>query len=425
MKSCLKSPSIPGTPTPSGSSTPIHYRKCVLFREEGTEEVHWADEWDRTPSEPARRLSYQELLELKEIQQSLPHADQPADLFRPAKHVLSNVPIGLLPIFAAEHVTRPAPPLPKEEASTAPTPFMMPPGRSTIRPMTVPPKATRFADPALTHLRPPAAPAAPRPRPAFTFLPLLANSPAPSPFSSPAGSVASSRDSSPFASPPPTPTSDAASPAYPPARAAAEGEADRFPSASSTAPLVSPLVERDRAMQATGTRNPVHGYEHAYRAAETAAYSPNAPFGSSAYNYSKPGPSSSSTAPPSGKKKKKSYMIINDVPVEIGEETDDEDEVPPPTKKEEPPISTPGTLLSPPASPILVPSIPRDEPAKDEPPIPTPSPTSPRLAASGPAPGSVPGRPLSPLTTTVRPGSPCVRASSPVQARASSRLVRV
>ncbi|TEB20029.1 hypothetical protein FA13DRAFT_1592310, partial [Coprinellus micaceus] len=43
------------------------------------ETVFVADEWDRTPTEPARKLSYQDLLELKEIQRSLPRANQPPD----------------------------------------------------------------------------------------------------------------------------------------------------------------------------------------------------------------------------------------------------------------------------------------------------------------------------------------------------------
>ncbi|KAJ7863161.1 hypothetical protein B0H13DRAFT_1458283, partial [Mycena leptocephala] len=105
MKSCLKGSSLPGSPDPG------HCRKCVAFNE-GSEEVHWADEWDRTPTEPAKRLSYQELLELKEIQQSLPHAPQPGDALRPGKQLLSMVPIGLLPLVAPETSTSPVSPLP-------------------------------------------------------------------------------------------------------------------------------------------------------------------------------------------------------------------------------------------------------------------------------------------------------------------------
>ena len=44
------------TPTQPHSQT---HRKCVAFCKEGTETVYPADEWDRTPAEPARKLSYQ------------------------------------------------------------------------------------------------------------------------------------------------------------------------------------------------------------------------------------------------------------------------------------------------------------------------------------------------------------------------------
>ena len=44
--------------TPSQAHTQTH-RKCVAFCAEGSETVYPADEWDRTPAEPARKLSYQ------------------------------------------------------------------------------------------------------------------------------------------------------------------------------------------------------------------------------------------------------------------------------------------------------------------------------------------------------------------------------
>lgn len=54
MKGCLK------TPLPCvDSSSQARKCKCVAFGAEGSEEVYPADVWDRTPSEPARRLSYQ------------------------------------------------------------------------------------------------------------------------------------------------------------------------------------------------------------------------------------------------------------------------------------------------------------------------------------------------------------------------------
>ncbi|KAJ7236421.1 hypothetical protein B0H12DRAFT_999130, partial [Mycena haematopus] len=119
MKSCLKVSSLPGSPDPNNS-----YRKCVAFNAEGSEEVHWADEWDRTPTEPAKKLSYQEILELKEIQQSLPHAPQPAGSLQPGKQLLSMVPIGLLPLASTETASSPSPQSPEFVPQAT---FVMPP----------------------------------------------------------------------------------------------------------------------------------------------------------------------------------------------------------------------------------------------------------------------------------------------------------
>lgn len=63
IKSCLKhscpfdsvSSSPTGSGTPERPSTP---RKCVAFCSEEEAEVWVADEWDRTPADPARKLSY-------------------------------------------------------------------------------------------------------------------------------------------------------------------------------------------------------------------------------------------------------------------------------------------------------------------------------------------------------------------------------
>ncbi|KAJ3994119.1 hypothetical protein F5050DRAFT_1532523, partial [Lentinula boryana] len=97
LKGCLKSP------PPNGSLTPrTRARKNVSFcpEEDGLEEVFIADVWDRTPTEPAGHLSYQDLLELKAIQRTLPRAQQLPDLFtgKPAQHFLQHVPISLLPL---------------------------------------------------------------------------------------------------------------------------------------------------------------------------------------------------------------------------------------------------------------------------------------------------------------------------------------
>ena len=55
MKGCLKQPS----PVPSPGPECPNARKCVAFEADGSEQVFFADEWDRTPMEPARKLSYQ------------------------------------------------------------------------------------------------------------------------------------------------------------------------------------------------------------------------------------------------------------------------------------------------------------------------------------------------------------------------------
>ncbi|KAE9398498.1 hypothetical protein BT96DRAFT_788300, partial [Gymnopus androsaceus JB14] len=81
------------TPVTDGSLTPqSRARKHVCFcpEEDGLEEVFYADIWDRTPAEPARQLSYQDILELKAIQKTLPRAQQLPDLItgKPAHHYL-------------------------------------------------------------------------------------------------------------------------------------------------------------------------------------------------------------------------------------------------------------------------------------------------------------------------------------------------
>jgi len=116
MKGCLKLNPVNGgcyTPTPSSTSdaasttpTQAHaqtHRKCVAFCGDGSETVYTADEWDRTPARPARKLSYEDLLELEEIQLSLPRANQLPDTItgRPGKLFLSRVPIVLLPLLGS------------------------------------------------------------------------------------------------------------------------------------------------------------------------------------------------------------------------------------------------------------------------------------------------------------------------------------
>ncbi|KAK7031723.1 hypothetical protein R3P38DRAFT_826164 [Favolaschia claudopus] len=331
MKSCLKSPSpsLPGSPDLAN----FCLRKCVAFGADGSEEVHFADEWDRTPTEPARNLSFQEILELEEIQQSLPHARQPAEfLRRPGKQLLSMVPIGLLPLASAETSTSPVSPPPKSPSNPTPSStFVMPPGRARVPP---PP---RMASSTLTHLRPPIT-TPQRVKPTFAFLPLLSSSPVATP--APSSPVKPAPPSAAYNS---TPSSSSTSyfPEYTPARSAADGEPDR---------VLPSSLSRARAIPVSGTakqQHPVGGYSHAYGAAEAAAYSP--PFGSSAYDYKRDrhdmlgereskfasfvaGTTSTSSPSPGGvaqkpKKKKKTYMYINDEQIEIEEDDDEEEDV--------------------------------------------------------------------------------------------------
>jgi hypothetical protein len=71
MKSCLKCTTPPRSPakatTPEPGQAPLALAdddarpalcKHVSFRDFGTEQVFIADEWDRTPMDPAKKLSY-------------------------------------------------------------------------------------------------------------------------------------------------------------------------------------------------------------------------------------------------------------------------------------------------------------------------------------------------------------------------------
>ncbi|KAK0207686.1 hypothetical protein IW262DRAFT_1418832 [Armillaria fumosa] len=137
-RGCLKSPV--GSPGLDHGQS----RKCVAFCDAGSEEVHIADEWDRTPSEPARSLSYQDMLELKAIQRTLPRANQLPDMYtgKPASQFLSKVPIGLLPLLP----TSSPPPPPASPAYTRQQPSEE---RNSYFPPSSPPnnnnKAKKFA----------------------------------------------------------------------------------------------------------------------------------------------------------------------------------------------------------------------------------------------------------------------------------------
>ncbi|EEB96746.1 hypothetical protein MPER_04069 [Moniliophthora perniciosa FA553] len=78
----------------SGSSTPkksVSWHNCQDDPDRCFEEIFIADDWDRTPMEPAQPLSYKDILELKAIQRTLPRAQQLPDPYTGKKpnHFLS------------------------------------------------------------------------------------------------------------------------------------------------------------------------------------------------------------------------------------------------------------------------------------------------------------------------------------------------
>ncbi|KAH8103926.1 hypothetical protein BXZ70DRAFT_1005479 [Cristinia sonorae] len=169
MKSCLKH-SPPATPdlsqlnTPEGSRpgtpppTPLAARKCVSWcGNEGLEEIFTADDWDRSPAPMAPKLSYQDILELKQLQLNLPRAPQLRPICRPTHGppisrfaaapsltpskwknrddsrsnidsdilpYLDSVPIQLLPLLDT-------PPTTPQSSSPSPTPTPLEPPKAT------------------------------------------------------------------------------------------------------------------------------------------------------------------------------------------------------------------------------------------------------------------------------------------------------
>ncbi|KAH9992767.1 hypothetical protein BJV74DRAFT_396736 [Russula compacta] len=102
-------PSLALKRRPSPSLTEDLSRRCVHFCSELVDKVFVADEWDRSPAGVTPRLTYQDMLELKEIQRSLPHATQPLDdpdlpelnsRGVPRTHFLNTVPVGLVPLIS-------------------------------------------------------------------------------------------------------------------------------------------------------------------------------------------------------------------------------------------------------------------------------------------------------------------------------------
>ncbi|KAK7687720.1 hypothetical protein QCA50_008936 [Cerrena zonata] len=236
MKSCLKH-TPPVTPTLSASGTPNDsrngsprteslapsIRKMVSFceDEEGLEEVHYADDWDRSPTPMTPRLSYQDILELKQLQLTLPRAPTyrqfttstphpsclstpgssssrqpfPVSRFATAQSLtpskwknreesqssvdpdilpyLDAVPIQLLPLLDTAAATPVGPPVATPAPSTSPPT----PKTRTVSPPYVPAQPTppSVSSSSLDSPTSPTTTPTPSPRrtPNFTFLPLL------------------------------------------------------------------------------------------------------------------------------------------------------------------------------------------------------------------------------------------------------------
>ncbi|KAH9933475.1 uncharacterized protein B0H18DRAFT_952006 [Fomitopsis serialis] len=87
MKSCLKSPSPPYSPYPSAPPSPgerPQLQKTVSFcADDDLEEVFEVDEWDRSPAPVTPKLSYEDVLELKQLRLSLPRPAPPPTYRQP------------------------------------------------------------------------------------------------------------------------------------------------------------------------------------------------------------------------------------------------------------------------------------------------------------------------------------------------------
>ncbi|KAG6812119.1 hypothetical protein H0H92_004286 [Tricholoma furcatifolium] len=409
MKGCLKSP----TPSPGLNSHAYNpcptssCRKTVAFGKEISEEVYFADVWDRTPTEPARKLTYQDLLELKEIQRSLPRADQPPDPVsgKPAEKFLNQVPIGLLPLLT------------DSEPST-PSPVASPPSTPTVyawtpRTKAQPPPSTQWVPPHLQHLVP-SRTAPQRQKQSFAFLPLLETPPS-SAASSPYPSSPSSRDSSldryhsdtdHSSLDPPTPSLTHASlDSSPPSRASSLS-ASPEPSFLSLADAdfdyrgrkgLPPSFSRARA---PGARESSPSYINMSNTTAWHAF----PNRSKTLQARAPSisPQRSDSSSASDAPRKQNVMIVNGIEIPLDDEDedddDDEDATPPPTSTTPPARIIPG----------LVPLLP---PISISLPAPAPVPrTPPRARAQSPQSTSTPQLSCSPSS----PGRCAMSLLSPV-----------
>ncbi|RPD64046.1 hypothetical protein L226DRAFT_569539 [Lentinus tigrinus ALCF2SS1-7] len=226
LKSCLKI-SPPITPDLSAASSPCHSgrtspsmasdsgsagsccRKTVSFcSDDSLEEVFFADEWDRTPAAVTPKLTYQDVLELKQLRINLPYTPPPpppssskppyplSRFASTASHTpskwknrsepqrpgvdpeilpyLDAVPIRLLPLLP-QSPTEPSPPssAPPEPHPQTPTPTASPETRPTIQSRD--PPELRMEPVISPSVSPPSVPSSPLQlrKQGFSFLPLL------------------------------------------------------------------------------------------------------------------------------------------------------------------------------------------------------------------------------------------------------------
>ncbi|KAH6887215.1 hypothetical protein BKA70DRAFT_97069 [Coprinopsis sp. MPI-PUGE-AT-0042] len=311
-----------------------------------------ADEWDRTPTEPARNLSYQDLLELKEIQRTLPRADQPADALtgRSGSHYLKKVPIGLLPLLpdspSGEQQTSPT------ESRSRPTSSPMSSSWASFRPNSgncplpatppsvgAPYRSNLSHHPSnLSHL-PQATRAEAKPKSRFAFLPLLDGSPH--------GSRSRSPSPSPSDSGPPTPSlSNASLESSPLSRASSCSPEPPFmqlpppqykPNLEPNSyPSISPSLGNMRL-----SSNPYPPYGFAPSRPQLTRFVPPPP----------PAPTPKPAA------KKKNVMYINGIEIDLDDDDDDDSSTP------QPPTSPQMSML-PTSSPPKVPSSSTSSPSR-------------------------------------------------------------
>ncbi|THH15746.1 hypothetical protein EW146_g4788 [Bondarzewia mesenterica] len=149
MKGCLKHchslpPSPPSLiPADALSISGRAHRKCVAFCARNCNQVFVADEWDRSPAEMTPRLSYEDMLELKQIQLALPRATQPPDPELPSDRpatpqYLSRVPLGLLPLLPQSASLTP------QSSSPQSSPTTNPPAKFSTSPVQLGRPATQY-----------------------------------------------------------------------------------------------------------------------------------------------------------------------------------------------------------------------------------------------------------------------------------------